>query len=162
VPETATAEVAAAEMPSTEMAVGKMSAAEVPSAEVPAAEMAEAAEVAASEAAEMTEASEVAASKTSEMTTSEAAEVTAAAEVPAAAEPTVPTVPKGKGFAHHARHHARRERGFDTEPERDRRCENFCHPPSHDGLLPPAAETVIPSLLRTQPTHGRFRAFHGI
>jgi hypothetical protein len=132
------------------MAVGKMSAAEVPSAEVPAAEMA------ASEAAEMTEPSEVTAAETSEMAASEAAEVTASAE------PTVPTMPKGKGFADCARHHARRERGFETEPERDRRCENFCDPPSHDGLLPPRCGTVVPSLLRTQATHGWFRAFHGI
>jgi arylsulfatase A-like enzyme len=75
------------------------------------------------------------------------------------------TVPKGKSFAHlarHARHNARRERGFETEPERDRRCKNFSHPTSHGGLLPPRCGTMIPSLLRTQPMHGRFRAFHGI
>jgi hypothetical protein len=135
VPKTATAKVAAAEM----------SAAEVPAAEVTAAEVT-AAEMS---AAEMT-AAEVTAAKTPEMTTTE---MTAAAES---------TVPKGKGFAHHTRHHARRERCFETEPERDRRCENFCHPTSHGALLSRRCGTMIPSLLRTQPTHGRFRAFHGI
>src|ERR1700738_4481099 len=42
----------------------------------------------------------------------------------------------------------------ETEPERDRRCENFCHPTSHGALLSRRCGTMIPSLLRTQPTHG--------
>jgi hypothetical protein len=174
VPKTAPAKVAAAELPSTEMAAGEMSLAEVPATEMHASEMAasEAAEVpatemhasemATSEAAEVTETPEMTAAETSEMTASEmtAAETPemTAAEMTAAAGSTVP---KGKSFAHHARHHARRERGFETEPERDRRCENFRLPTSHGGFLPPPCGTMIPSLSRTQPTHGRFRAFHG-
>jgi hypothetical protein len=169
VPKTATAKVAAAEMPSTEMssaevpatemAAGEMSPAEVPATEMHASEMAasEAAEVtaaemhasemAASEATEVTEAPEMTAAETSEMTT---AEMTAAktpemttTEMTAAAGSTVP---KGKSFAHYARHHARRERGFETEPECDRRCENFSDPTSHGGLVPPRCGTMIPSL----------------
>jgi hypothetical protein len=156
VPKTATAKVAAAEMPSTEMssaevpatemAAGEMSPAEVPATEMHASEMAasEAAEVtaaemhasemAASEATEVTEAPEMTAAKTPEMTTTE---MTAAAGS---------TVPKGKSFAHYVRHHARRERGFETEPECDRRCENFSDPTSHGGLVPPRCGTMIPSL----------------
>jgi hypothetical protein len=116
-----------------------MSAAEVPAAEVAAAEV-HTAEMPAAEvhAAEMT-ASET--SETSEMTASEAAEVTASAKVTASAEPTMP---KGKGFAHRARHHARRERGFETEPERDRRRENFCRPTSHGARLPPRLRNYDP------------------
>ena len=111
-----------------------MTATEVP-AEMHASEMAasEAAEVTAAETTEMTTA-EMTAAKTPEMTTTE---MTAAAES---------TVPKGKSFAHHTRHHARRERCFETEPERDRRCENFSHPTSHGGLVPPRCGTMIPSL----------------
>jgi hypothetical protein len=169
VPKTATAKVAAAEMPSTEMssaevpatemASGDMSPAEVPATEMTATEVpateTHASEMAASEAAEVTAAEttemtapEVTAAKTPEMTT---AEMTAAktpemttTEMTAAAGSTVP---KGKSFAHHARHarhHARRERCFETEPERDRRCENFSHPTSHGGLVPPRCATMIP------------------
>lgn len=140
------------EMPSPEMAVRKMSAAEVTAvetAEVPSAEM-HAAETAASEAAKMAEAAEMAAAKTPEMTTPEmtAAEM-AAAKVTAAAKPTVA---KGRGFTHRARHYTRRERNFESEPERNRRCENFCQPASHGTLLPTAAEE--------KTTRKRFRAFH--
>jgi hypothetical protein len=132
VPKTATAKVAAAELPSAEMAAGEMSSAEMPATEMHASEMA------ASEATEVTEASEMTAAETSEMTAAAGS-----------------TVPKGKSFAHHARHaSARRERGFETEPERDRRCENFSHPTSHGGLLPPRCGTMIPSLLRTHQRLG--------
>jgi hypothetical protein len=110
-------------------ATAKVAAAEMPStemssAEVPATEMA---------AGEMTTA-ELTAAKTPEITTTE---MTAAAGS---------TVPKGKSFAHYARHHARRERGFETEPECDRRCENFSDPTSQGGLVPPRCGTMIPSL----------------
>jgi hypothetical protein len=149
-------EMSSAEVPATEMAAGEMSPAEVPATEMTATEVpateTHASEMAASEAAEVTAAEttemtapEVTAAKTPEMTT---AEMTAAktpemttTEMTAAAESTVP---KGKSFAHHTRHHARRERCFETEPERDRRCENFSHPTSHGGLLPPRCATMIP------------------
>jgi hypothetical protein len=140
VPKTATAEVAGAEMPSTEMAVGEMSPAEVPSTEVTATEVPaemHASEMAAPEPTEMTEPPEVTAA---EMTAApETAEMTPAAEMTAAA-----AVPKGKSFAYHARHHTRRERYFEAEPERQRCCENFPHPTSHGGLLPPALRNYDP------------------
>jgi hypothetical protein len=127
VPETAAAKVAAAEMPSTEMSAAKVAAAEM----------------AASEATEMTEPPEV---TTAEMTAAADSTKMAApaetAEMAAAAETTEmtadSTVPKGESFASHARHHTRRERYFEAEPERHRRCENFRHPTSHGVLLPPA------------------------
>jgi hypothetical protein len=137
----------------------------VTATEVPA-EM-HASEMAASEATEMTEPSEVtaadatemtAAAETTEMTAADATEMTAAAaEMAAAAESTVP---KGKRFAYPARHYSRRERYFEAEPERHRRCENFRPPTSH-GRSPSPGGAMIPSLLRTQPTRRRFRAFHG-
>jgi hypothetical protein len=103
----------------------------VTATEVPA-EM-HASEMAASEATEMTEPPEV---TTAEMAAAaESTEMTAVAEMTAAAESTVP---KGESFASHARHHTRRERYFEAEPERHRRCENFRHPTSHGVLLPPA------------------------
>jgi hypothetical protein len=137
-------EMVAAEMPPPKMAVHKMSATEV-SAEVPSPEMAvrkmPATEMTAVEAAKMTESSEVTATKMhpSEVTAAKAPEMTSAkvttAKVTAAAEPTVA---KGRGFAHRARHYARRERNCESETERDHRCENFCHPTRHDArLLPP-------------------------
>jgi hypothetical protein len=61
------------------------------------------------------------------VTATKTAEVTATTES---------TVPKGKCFAHHARHRTRRKRGFEAEPERDRRSENFHHTASHGALLP--------------------------
>ncbi|MGH6851037.1 MAG: hypothetical protein ACREDD_11420 [Methylocella sp.] len=142
--EVTAAEVTAAEVPAEVPAevTAEMTAAEVPAevpAEMTAAEMA-AAEMA--EAAEMT-AAEVSPAETSGMTAT--AEVTAAA-----------AVPKGKSFAHDPRRHARRERGLEAEPERQRRCENFPDPTNHCALLP-----AEPLLLRTQ-THGRFRKFRGI
>jgi hypothetical protein len=86
-----------------------------------------AAKMAASEAAEVTAAEMTASEATevtaSEMTASEAAEVTASAKA---------TAPKGKGFAHYTRP----ERSFETEPERDRRCENFCHSTRHRAPFP--------------------------
>jgi hypothetical protein len=142
----ATAEVAGAEMPSTEMAVGEvppteMSHSAVPAAEVTAPEVPaemHASEMAASEPTEMTEPPKVTAT---EMTAApETAEMTPAAEMTAAAA----AVPKGKSFAYHARHHTRRERYFKAEPKRHRRCENFPHPTSHSGLLPPALRNYNP------------------
>jgi hypothetical protein len=134
-------EMSSAEVPATEMAAGEMSPAEVPATEMTATEVpateTHASEMAASEAAEVTAAEttemtapEVTAAKTPEMTT---AEMTAAAES---------TVPESKSFAYRARHHTRCERGFETEPERDRRCENFSHPTSHGDLLPPRCGTM--------------------
>ena len=78
-----------------------------------------------------------------------------AAEVTAAAKSTVP---KGRSFAHHARHHARRERGFKAEPECDRRCENFSHPTSHGALLPVPAELYPFSVAHSQRTDGSARS----
>jgi hypothetical protein len=46
-----------------------------------------------------------------------------------------PAAPKGKSFSHRPRHHARRKRGFEAEPKRDRRYENFRDPASHGALL---------------------------
>ena len=152
------------------MAAGEMTPAEVPAAEVPclrngrlgsrrsAAEVMEAAEMAAAETSEMTKASEVAPAEAAEVAPAEirrndrrqTAEVTAT---------TKSTVPKGKCFAHHARHHARRKRGFEAEPERDRRCENFQPYGESWRSSPLPLRDMTP--LRTQPTHGRFRAFHG-
>jgi hypothetical protein len=155
---------AAAEMPSTEMAVGEMPATEMPPGEVPAAEMSSAevpatevpaemhaSEMAASEAPEMAaaemHASEMAAAEAPELTAAEAPKMTAAemTAAPATAEMTAAAaVPKGKSFAYHARHHTRRERYFEAEPERDRCRENFRHPTSHGGLLPPALRNYDP------------------
>jgi hypothetical protein len=122
-----------------------MTATEVP------AEM-HASEVAASEATEMTKASKV--TEAAEVT--DPPKVTAAetAEMSAAAESTVP---KGNSFTHQARHHARRERCFEAEPECHYRCENFRHPTSHGALL----SRRFGTMMHTQPTRGRFRAFHG-
>jgi hypothetical protein len=118
VPKTTTAEVT--KLPSTEMAVGETATAKVAAAEMLSAEMAaaetpaaevHASEMAASEAAEMTKAAEMTAAETAEMTAAEMA----AAEPPemTAAESTMP---KGKSFAHHPRHCARRERGSRPNP----------------------------------------------
>lgn len=68
----------------------------------------------------------------------ETAEMAAAAETTEMTAAAESTVPKGESFAAHARHHTRRERYFEAEPERNRRCENFRHPTSHGVLLPPA------------------------
>jgi hypothetical protein len=104
-----------------------------------------AAEVTAAEAAEVTAA---------EVTAAEAAEVTAAAEVTTAAEVTA-AVPTGKGFAHHTR----RERSFETEPERDRRCENFCHPTRHHTPFPLPLRNLYPhSGVRSQRVNGSRRS----
>ncbi len=133
-------EVPAAEVPSTEMSPAEVHAAEMTAAEVTATEMT-AAEVTATEmtAAEVTAAEVTAAEVTATEVT--ATEVTAT-EVTAAAGST-------KSFAHRARHHARRERGFETEPERDRRCENFSHPTSHGGLLPPRCSKRVDGSARS-------------
>ena len=114
---------------------------------------------AAAEMAAAAEPPEVTAPETTEMAAAaETTEMTAAAaEMAAAAESTVP---KGKSFAYPARHLTRRERYFEAEPERDRRCQNFRPPTSH-GRSPSPGGAMIPSLLRTQPTRRRFRAFHG-
>ncbi|MGA7385286.1 MAG: hypothetical protein WBW81_11530 [Methylocella sp.] len=163
-----------------EMSPGEVPATEMSPAEVPATEVTGPPEVAAIEPAEMTEmhatevsaseppevaaaeSPEVAAAETAEMTAApKPAEMTATAEMAAAMTAAESTVPKSKSFANHARHHIRRERYFEAEPERHRRCENFRPLASHGVLLPPALRNYDPSLLRAQPTHGRFRAFHG-
>jgi hypothetical protein len=79
-------------------------------------------------AAEVTAAAESDKMTAAEMTAAAEPAKMTAAEMTASAEPTVP----GKGFAHHPW----RERALETEPERDRRCENFCHSTRHRAPFP--------------------------